>query len=183
MKLFMTAVAGLFVGLLFAAEKVDTASPKYQFPLIKSAGGMVPLPDAAEQPKPGAKVVLDITGENKADKVTKGVDRAGVIVNLFAHAGLRPGQYEADIILHGKATRAALRHEAYAKRTDAQKNPNLQVFRELQAAGVKVFVCGQALAHHEIGLDEVADEVTIAVSASTVLIDRQMNGYAYMPFH
>jgi hypothetical protein len=183
MKTALTIVLSLSAGLLLATESPNTADPQYQFPLIKSAGGMVPLPAAAEQPKAGAKIVLDITGDNKAGKVTKGVDRAGVIINLYAHAGLRPGQYQATVILHGKATRAALGHDAYAQQTGAEKNPNLQVFRELKAAGVEVFVCGQALAHQNIALEAVAEEVSVALSASTVLIDRQMNGYAYMPFH
>jgi len=31
--------------------------------------------------------------------------------------------------------------------------------------------------------DDVVAEITVAVSATTVLIDRQMNGYAYLPYH
>jgi intracellular sulfur oxidation DsrE/DsrF family protein len=183
MKATITLLLSALVTITISADRPDTANPQYQFPLIKKAGGVVPLPQAAEQPRPGGKVVLDITGRNKADKVTKGVDRAGVILNLHVSAGIKPDQLEMVIILHGPATRAALHHEAYAKRTEAGKNPNLAVFRELAEAGVEVYVCGQALAHQQIGLNEVAEEVTIAASASTVLISRQRNGYAYIPFH
>jgi intracellular sulfur oxidation DsrE/DsrF family protein len=44
-------------------------------------------------------------------------------------------------------------------------------------------VCGQAMAHQGYGRDEVIPAVIIAVSAATVNINKQMEGYAYIPFH
>ncbi len=93
------------------------------------------------------------------------------------------------IILHGPATKAALSHEGYAKHTDSYladkgktKNPNLELLAKLQEAGVEIFVCGQALAHQGYATSEVASEVKVAVSAATVNINFQMDGYAYIPF-
>ena len=53
---------------------------------------------------------------------------------------------------------------------------------KLKEAGVEIFVCGQALAHHGFATSEVAPEVKVAVSAATVNINLQMDGYAYIPF-
>ena len=93
------------------------------------------------------------------------------------------------IILHGPATKAALSHEGFAKHTKSYetdlgktKNPNLDLIRRLKEAGVNVYVCGQALAHHGFATTEVAPEVQVAVSAATVNINLQMDGYAYIPF-
>jgi hypothetical protein len=93
------------------------------------------------------------------------------------------------IILHGPATKAALKDDAiekhsnpYARSQGATKNPNLELMRQLTKAGVEIYVCGQALAHHGYGTDEVAPDVTVAVSAATVNINLQMDGYAYIPF-
>jgi intracellular sulfur oxidation DsrE/DsrF family protein len=88
------------------------------------------------------------------------------------------------LVLHGDATKAALTNKSFALRTgEAGTNPNLSLLRELKQAGVKVYVCAQALAHHQFPPDEVAEPVTVAASAATVTVDRQMAGYAYVPFH
>ena len=51
----------------------------------------------------------------------------------------------------------------------------------LKKAGVEVFVCGQSL--HELGFkaEEVAGEVPVADSAMLVLVNKQTDGYAYLP--
>ena len=53
--------------------------------------------------------------------------------------------------------------------------------RDLKKAGVEVFVCGQSL--HELGFKaaEVAEEVPVADSALLVLVNKQVDGYAYIP--
>ena len=60
-------------------------------------------------------------------------------------------------------------------------NPNLRLLRDLKNAGVEVFVCGQSL--HELGFkaEEVAKEVSIADAAMLVLVNKQTDGYAYIP--
>ena len=104
------------------------------------------------------------------------------MMNQFASAGIRPDQVQMVIVLHGPATKAALSHDAYAKRSGGEKNPNLDLISHLRKAGVEVFVCGQALAHRNFGIHEGAPEVTVAFSAATVNINRQADGYAYIPF-
>jgi intracellular sulfur oxidation DsrE/DsrF family protein len=44
-----------------------------------------------------------------------------------------------------------------------------------------VFVCGQALHYKKFPETEVADDITIAQAALTVVINRQTDGYAYVP--
>ena len=55
------------------------------------------------------------------------------------------------------------------------------MIRALKKAGVDVFVCGQSL--HELGFkaEEVAGEVPVADSAMLVLVNKQADGYAYIP--
>ena len=177
--------------LLLAAVAADpTSDPKFQHPLIKDHGGIVVLPDAAQQPKKNSKVLLDIISDEKTGKVIKGFDRAALILNQYTQAGAGTDNgFQMAIILHGPATKAALTDDAYekhskpyAKAQGATKNPNLELMRQLKKAGVEIYVCGQALAHHGYGMEEVAPEVTVAVSAATVNINLQMDGYAYIPF-
>ena len=52
-------------------HKGPTANPRYVHPLIKDHGRVVVLPDVAEQPQPGSKVLLDITSDATEGEVAK----------------------------------------------------------------------------------------------------------------
>ena len=102
-----TILAGSFLVLVSFASVPDlTGDPMFQHPLIKEHGGIVVLPDAAQQPKQNSKVVLDIISDKKSGKVITGFDRAALILNQYtqASAGTENG-LKLAIILHGPATR------------------------------------------------------------------------------
>ena len=46
---------------------------------------------------------------------------------------------------------------------------------------MEVIVCGQALSYKKIERNEVAGEVSVAAAALTVLLNRQADGFAYVP--
>jgi intracellular sulfur oxidation DsrE/DsrF family protein len=151
------------------------------FPLVPGHGGVVPLPRAAEQPKKGAKAVFDITADAKPGQVNKGLEQVARLLNLYGAAGLTARDVKIAAVFHGKADNAVLSDEAYAARFKVAANPNLPLIRDLKKAGVEVFVCGQSL--HELGFkaEEVAVEVPVADSAMLVLVNKQTDGYAYIP--
>jgi intracellular sulfur oxidation DsrE/DsrF family protein len=151
------------------------------FPIIPNVGGVVPLPKAAEQPRKGAKVVFDITANAKAAEVNKGLERVARLLNLYGAAGLKASDVKVVLVLHGEATRSVLADDAYKARFGADRNPNLPVLRDLQKAGVVVFVCGQALAYKGFKESEVARDIPVALAALTVIVNRQADGYAYIP--
>ncbi len=165
------------------SHETDTARPTFITPLIDGFGAIVALPQTAEQPRAGSKVVFDITGAGDATQSIKGLESIALLLNLAAEAGLRPEEFKIVAVLHGQATKAVLRPDSYAKATQGSRNPNLELIRQLKSAGVELYVCGQALAHGRYGLEEVLSEVTVATSAVTVNVSRQMDGYAYLPFH
>ena len=80
----MKAACSLFGMILLSAmigsasaqivfEKVVTAGSKFVFPIVEGYGGVVPLPDAAEQPAKGSKIVFDVTaGPKEAGKPVPG---------------------------------------------------------------------------------------------------------------
>lgn len=167
-----------------------TGEPEYQHPVISQHGGIVPLPEAAHQPQKNSKVLLDITSDEKSGSVIKGFDRAALILNQYSQAGAGTDQgFQMAIILHGPATKAALSNEAYVKHTKSylkdkgvSGNPDLELISKLQKAGVKIYVCGQAMAHHDFATTDIAKPVQIAVSAATVNINLQMDNYAVITF-
>lgn len=60
-------------------------------------------------------------------------------------------------------------------------NPNLPLIRLLQKAGVEVMVCGQALVYKKMDRSEVASDIPVAAAALTALLNRQADGFAYVP--
>jgi intracellular sulfur oxidation DsrE/DsrF family protein len=174
----------LLAGLAVAAVAVAFADgTAFRFPQIAGFGGIAPTRDAAEPPRRGAKVVFDITADAKPAEVNKGLESVARYLNLNAAAGHKPADVKLALVLHGGATKAALSDAAYAKHTDAEKNPNLALIHELKACGVEVLVCGQSLARNQYQADEVAGDVVVAVSAMTVNVNKQQDGYAYLAIH
>ena len=165
------------------ATAVPADEPAFVFPLIKGYGGIVVQPDAAEPPRRGVKIVFDITAEGKPEEAHRGIESVARYLNLNAQAGLSPSDVTLAIVLHGGATKCALKDEAYARATQASENPNLPLLRELQKHGVELFVCGQSLARNKLPTNDVAKELTIAVSAMSVNVNKQLDGYAYISIH
>lgn len=161
---------------LVVFEKPAQASPS--FPIISQFGGVVARPSASEQPRPGAKVVFDVTADAKPNEVNKGLERVARLLNLYGAAGLTAKDVTVAVVLHGEATRCALKDSAYGERFGTEHNPNLKLIQSLRQAGVEVSVCGQALINKDYADREVAQEIPIAASALTLVINKQADGYA-----
>lgn len=169
--------------LVAAIAPAAAEEPAFEFPQIAGYGGVVAIQGAAEPPRSGAKIVFDITSDSKPDEVNKGLEGVARYLNLNAQAGLKPSDVKLALVLHGGATKAALDDAAYSKHTSASENPNLKLIRELKTCGVEVFVCGQSLARNRFAASEVTPNLTIAVSALTVNVNKQLDGYAYLAIH
>lgn len=158
---------------------VDSAM---QFPVIPGYGGVVAVENAVEPPRAGLKLVIDATADTKTPAdINKGLERAARILNLYGVSGLKATDLKVTVVLHGEATKSILTDAAYQSRFQTEKNPNLPLIAELQKAGVEVMVCGQALNYKKIGRDEVSADVPVATAALTVLMNRQADGYGYVP--
>jgi intracellular sulfur oxidation DsrE/DsrF family protein len=173
---------GLLRENYFVVFEKAVASAK-QFPLIKGFGGVVSVPQAVEQPRPGMKVVFDATADGPPAEVNKGLDRVARLLNLSGAAGLKATDLDVVVVLHGEATKAVLSDAAYRARFSGEANPNLPLLQQLSQAGVKVQVCGQALHYKGFAASEVAEGVETAAAALTVIIHKQADGYSYVPVH
>lgn len=174
----------VFAGVAaMAAVGVDTDGRQLLFPQVARYGGIVRTPDSAEPPRAGSKIVFDITADSKPEELNKGLESVARYLNLNADVGLKATDVKLALVLHGPATRAALNDSAYARHTTAKSNPNLDLIRELKACGVEVFVCGQSLARNQFAREEVAGDVAVAVSAMTVNVNKQQEGYSYLSIH
>ena len=177
----------MLVGVVLASVDLTmpllAEEPAFSYPLIKGYGGIVIQHDAAEPPRRGAKVVFDIMAESKPEDVNRGIESVARYLNLNAQAGHPASDLKLALVLHGGATKCALNDKAYANATQATANPNLALLRELRMHGVELYVCGQSLARNKFASAEVSGELVIAVSAMTVNVNKQLDGFAYLSLH
>lgn len=183
MKTLLIATLGGFVaGALAVAAPDRTANPvDWIFPVVEGYGEVVKLPEAAEQPRPGTKLIVDLTTGGDPAKVNPGLAKVARFVNIYGGAGAEAASCQVTVVAHGKAVPITLADEAYSVATGADGNPNLELIRRLRAAGVDLLVCGQALTHQGHRTDEVMPEFKVAVSALTVNVNRQADGFVRVP--
>ena len=155
----------------------------WEYPVIKGYGPVQPLPKAAVQPDKSVKykVLFDITQASKGvDQANPGLGHVARFINVMASGGLMPKDMELVAVVHGGATPAVLKNEVF-KATFKKDNPNLKLIKDLKEAGVKLYVCGQALADDRFKDEWVNEEIQVALSALVVVPTFQLKGYAYLP--
>ncbi len=170
------------IGLGVASDQsTQSETPQYINPRIREYGKVVKLPAAAHQPHNNSRLVVDITKGGDPDKLNSAIEKVCRYVNIYAGAGKDSAKVDIAVVLHGDATLAALNHDAYSARFKTRSNPNLKCLSELKKTGVEVFVCGQSLIGKAAKPSQVSDQVDVAVSALSALVNLQTDGYAYIP--
>lgn len=151
-------------------------------PAIAEYGKVAPVENPGQAPDPAMdyKVVISLTGGDLANGHLKGLEAAARLVNLLTEAGVPANHRHIVVVLHGAATPAAL-NEAGAQAHLKGPNPNADIIAKLQAAGVSVRVCSQALAGWKFARSEVMPSIEVDYSAMTTITTLELKGYALLP--
>jgi intracellular sulfur oxidation DsrE/DsrF family protein len=129
------------------------------------------------------KVIFDIyTDNSKEGEVNPLLNTVARYLNMHAQQGLKLKNMKVAVILHGTATKSALSNKAFDKKYN-EKNPNTELIEALVDADVEIYVCGQSFLFSGYDLDEVSENVKIALSALTALVDYQNKGYQIINFN
>ncbi|QDS94557.1 DsrE/DsrF-like family protein [Roseimaritima multifibrata] len=150
-------------------------------PVIQGHGPVVHLPGAAQQPKTGTKILVDLTRGSNPKQLNAGLEKVAKYVNIYAGAGADPADVKIAVVFHGDATLAVLNPDAYSEEFNTTENPNLALLHELHESNVELYVCGQSLISKGADPKDVAVFVKTAVSALTTVVNHQADGYAYVP--
>jgi len=179
MKRYVATIAIMSAVL---ASSVAAEDNKWVNPTIPDYGAVVSLPESGMQPSKDIdyKVVFNVTNGGDPDKVNGGLDRVARAVNIFTSAGVPPSKLHFIAVVHGPATASVLDQAHYRQKFNMD-NPNVKLIAELTKAGVKVVVCGQALAHNKFPHDWVNREVELTLSAISDVIILQQQGYVLFP--
>jgi intracellular sulfur oxidation DsrE/DsrF family protein len=163
------------------ASAADYPAPKS--PAVPAGTGYVEIPGAGVpiNPQRSYKVIVD--GLNAAASPTAllpALGRASLIVNALTVGHVPAAGRKVVLLFPGPAVDGLLRSEAYREKFGVD-NPNLKVIEQLAAAGAELFVCGQHMANHKLGMDMLAPAIKLTTAASIVLITYQNDGYAVLP--
>ena len=180
--------ATIYIVLTFSATNVFAqqyvSEPNFwSTPTIQGYGKIHMFPHAEFRPNKSEtyNIVFSITkGVEKPDKVNTSLDHVARTLNLYVAAGVPLSHLHFVAIAYGDATPLAISNSAYNKRYGTD-NPNLKLIYLLSRAGVKVAVCGQAVAEHKFSYEDVDKSVLTALSGLTTVTTLEHQGYDLMP--
>jgi len=112
--------------------------------------------------------------------VARGLEGVARLANLYAVAGVPAKHLHIVAVVHGKATPAVL-DDAHYRAKFGMDNPNTPLLQALSKTGVKVVVCGQALAHQGFQATSVNSHVPVVLGALAALAKYQREGYVLLP--
>ena len=127
------------------------------------------------------KLVFDLAADAEASRVNRHLVSVARYLNMHARTGVPVDRMDLAVVVHGKAVRNLLRDAAHQGR-ELVDNPNLDLIRSLQGAGVRFYICGQSMAFAGIAKDDLVDGVDVALSAMTMLTLLQSDGFALLPW-
>lgn len=163
-------------GACLAQKKVN--------PLIKHFGTVTEVPYATEMPDPALdyRIAVEVNSDNpQPAQVHEFFDKTASVVNLHALGGVPAEKLHMIMVIHGPAAQFVLGNDAYRAKYGVD-NPNIPLFRELNEAGVKIFVCGQSLNKRNITKEMLAPGINVALSAITTLTTYQLKGYVTLHY-
>ena len=176
-KIFCILLIGL--ASCFAIQAQEMVNP-----VIQSFGAIMNAPHATEKPDPTMKykVVIDIaTGSSNPKEPMYSLVNVARLLNLHAMRGVPKENMEVVLAIHAGAVWSVLDNEAYKAKYEVD-NPHLPLFKELQEAGVKIFVCSQSMMGRNIDHTRLAPGLETATSMLTTMTTYQLKGFAALKF-
>lgn len=152
-------------------------------PVIEDFGPVAAMPGSAFNLVPGTryKLLFDAaTGGKDKHEVNRRLESVARFLNMHARAGIDPKDLEIEVVTHGATTWDVLSDAAYRK-IFGRDNPNTALLEALGRAGVKIRECGQSMAYYGLKEEDLAPQVSMAVSAMTVVVRRQSEGWVLLP--
>ncbi len=172
----------LFIILSFCY--IGNSQEKQAGPIIKDFGKVWPIenPDFKTNINMDYKVVFDVMNSPESHtEINRTIETAARFLNMHAQAGVPPEQLKVTLVVHNKASKDIIQNVAYKKRYGVA-NPNYEMVKSLMDTGVEVVFCGQSSKSRDFPKEELIPNVKVALSAMTVLIQLQNEGYQLIKF-
>lgn len=145
-------------------------------PAFEVADRDVPLRDGHKY-----RVVYELTtypGE-KTD-VNRPLTVVARFMNMHGKNDVPLENLDVAVVVHGQTLFAMMNDEAYEEMFGV-KNPSSALLKDLAEAGVKFYACGQSLGFRGLDKSVLAEPVKVGLSAMTMLVTLQADGYTFLP--
>ncbi len=174
---------GIIFALLTTIAVPTYAAEPTTGPYVDNGGPAFAVEDRDVPLREGFKyrVVFEATEyPGEVTSVNRELTVVARFLNMHGKNGVPLEDMDIAVVLHGKTLMAALNDDAYAKLNDT-KNPSLDLLNSLADAGVKFYACGQSLGFRGWSKDDLAEPVQVGLSAMTMLVTLQADGYSFLP--
>jgi intracellular sulfur oxidation DsrE/DsrF family protein len=102
-------------------------------------------------------------------------------LNMHEKAGVPVKNLKVRMAMHGQAAYGLLKNEYYKEKFGVD-NPNLALLEALDKSGVKIILCGQTAGSRNLSAERRIPLTKLALSAMTILIQSQDEGYRMIAF-
>jgi len=170
----MTIAVSLPVSAGPDAFQPGTAIPDYG--RVAEVENEFPLAEGME-----LRVVFDLADEGEAGAVNRGLDSLARFINMHVAEGVAESDIHLAVVVHGSATRDMTIDAFYGAQHETE-NANAALIQILSDHNVRIYVCGQSAAYHDVTNADLLPGVTMALSAMTAHAQLQQEGYTLNPF-
>jgi intracellular sulfur oxidation DsrE/DsrF family protein len=174
----------LFYIIVFITSSIIAQSNRAKGKIIPDFGKTfkVENPEIATDTAATFKVIFDVSksSENKT-QINSNIVTAARFLNMHADSGMDISQLNVAITIHGGAWKDVLTDSVYLEKYGS-KNPNTELIKQLNTAGVDIIFCGQTANFRNVSRSETNPNVKFALSAMTALLQYQNNGYHFIKF-
>ncbi len=137
-------------------------------------------PDIPVDTTQNMAVIFDISSSaDDRSVMNKNIETAARFLNMHAAAGFKKEQLKVAMVIHGGAWQDILKDEVYREKFNLS-NPNTSLINALSDVGVEVILCGQTAGFREIDKEDLNENVKMALSAMTTLIQYNKKGYTIL---
>ena len=148
-------------------------------PVVHGYGAVwdIPDPDLATPLDRDLRVVFEVaqSSENPGE-VSPFLNTVARFLNMHARAGVPRDRVHVAVVMHGEAAKDALDAELFRSRYGTE-NRNEGLLRQLDAAGVELYLCGQSAMSRDLPRDRLQPYMRVALSAMTAIAVLKGRGY------
>ena len=174
----------LWVTLLFSLASATAFSQEafHAGPLIPDYGRIATIDSDLEIPSDlTLKLAFDVS-TGSGGTLNRSFDSVARFLNMHVEAGVSSGRLQPVVVIHGTAAFDILKAKRYDAQSAGKTNPNVGLIAALVANGVEIYLCGQSAAARGIDKSDLLPGVKLALSAMTVHVVLQQQGYSLSPF-
>ncbi|MDH4073507.1 MAG: DsrE family protein [Gammaproteobacteria bacterium] len=176
LRTILPMILALMICAAHAAEPVAGPYVTAGGPAFKVEDRDVPLREGMKY-----RVVFEATEyPGEMSDVNRELTVVGRFMNMHGQNGVPLENLDVAVVLHGQALLAAMNEETY-REMHGIANPNLALIESLADAGVRFYACGQSLGFRGLDKSVLAEPVKVGLSAMTMLVTLQADGYAFLP--